>query len=396
MKDELPSRERVRLAINHQEPDSVPINIGFHWQPYLELRKFVGLNPIKPDPDIWGRVWEDPELIKLLGTDCINIGLKIPISGWDFRWNLQSHIDHFSVSWKKIGNPSGAYYEMVDHPIKRPHVAEFENVSWLDSNNPKIFEGIQNKTKHVYKNTDLAIIMLLTTHIWERAIYMCGYENWWIYLVDYPEFCVKLLNKIADIQRRIYIHGLDLIGEYISILRLGGEDFGTQRGLIISPDMFREIVKPVLTSVFTPVKEKLLEKNPNGKIMLHSDGAISDLIPDFIDMGIDILDPVQPRAAGMNPLNLKHNFGKSISFHGGIDTQKILPFGSEKEVELEVRRKIEMLAPGGGYLLSPSHNVQPDVPIKNIIVMIDTAREYGKYPIKRKFSDEELLSEDSN
>jgi uroporphyrinogen decarboxylase len=379
------------MALNHQEPDRVPIDINYSLHAYMALRKYFGLSNYNPSPDHWGRVWERSDLVDALGTDCLNIGLGIPISGRNFKWGRDKYVDDYGIVWKKIEHIGGFYYEVVEYPIKEPNVDEFNKIDWINPNESIIFDGAYEMVENAFKTTGKAIIMLLATHIWERAIQMCGNENWWIYLITRPDFCIALLEKLADIQRKIYMNGLDLVGKYITILRLGGEDFGTQRGLFISKNMFHAIVKPILKSVYKPIKERYLNLNPQGKILFHSDGSIRDLIPDFIDLGIDVLDPVQPRAVGMNGFELKRDFGNQISFHGGIDTQGVLPWGTIENVELEVRRKIEMFAPGGGYILSPSHTVQSDVPVENIMHLTRTAKRYGVYPINRHFSDFELM-----
>lgn len=393
MKEELAPRERVRIALNHEEPDRVPIDITYTWKPYVKLREMLGLPSENVFPDMWGKIYESPDLVQALGTDFLHLGLKGPSWAQSFSWDLDEYVEEYSITWRKISGPEGEHFEMMDYPIKEPTMNAIEAFDWPDPNDPARYKGVREEIKHAYETTDLAIIMRLGTNIWDHASYMCGQENWWLYLSIYPDFCVALMNRLADIQREIYLQGLDLVGEYISIIRLGGEDFGTQQSLILSTKMFREIVKPILASVYLPVKEKYLNINLDGKLMLHSDGAIRPLIPDFIDIGVDILDPVQPRPIGMNGFELKRDFGDRISFHGGIDTQGVLPFGTLEEVESETRRKIEMFAPGGGYILNPAHNVQADVAPEKLVRMVETVKEYGRYPIRRHFADEELMTD---
>jgi uroporphyrinogen decarboxylase len=203
------------------------------------------------------------------------------------------------------------------------------------------------------------------------------------------------MQRIAEIQKTIYLEGLDRIGKYLALIRLGGEDFGTQQGLLISPMMFRTMVKPILKEVYAAIKERLADLgNYDCKLMLHTCGSITRLIDDYIEIGVDVLDPVQTRAKGMNGLYLKQTFGDRISFHGGIDTQGVLPFGSEEEVVEETKCKIEMLASGGGYILCPTHNVQADVVGRKLIAMVETAVEHGRYPIPQTYDQEMLLNRD--
>jgi uroporphyrinogen decarboxylase len=156
--------------------------------------------------------------------------------------------------------------------------------------------------------------------------------------------------------------------------------------------MFRNLVKPIIASVWLPIKERFLNINPEGKLMMHSCGSIRPLISDFIEMGADILDPIQPGAKDMNGLLLKREFGDRLSFHGGIDTQHVMSTGSLEAVELETKRRIEMLAPGGGYILNPSHDVVSEVLPDQLLRMVQVGKTYGRYPIRRGFSDEELLA----
>ena len=175
--------------------------------------------------------------------------------------------------------------------------------------------------------------------------------------------------------------GIEAAGEYVDILRLSGEDLGTQEGPMISLPMFRRLIRPYMEKLWRFAKKKLLEKNPGAKIMLHSCGSVRWVIPDWIEMGLDILDPIQPKAKGMDPFQLKADFGDKLSFHGGIDAQYILPFGTVEEVRQYTRKYIQALAPGGGYIVAPVHNVQGDVPPENLVAMRDAVEEFGYYPI---------------
>lgn len=159
---------------------------------------------------------------------------------------------------------------------------------------------------------------------------------------------------------------------------LTGDDFGTQRGMLIYPQIWRRIFKPRYARVFRELKEL----NPAIKIAYHSCGSIVPIIPDLIEIGLDILNPLQPRAAGMDGKILKKKYGDRLSFFGAIDEQKVLPFKSPEEVKEEVRVKISDLAPGGGYILAPAHNIQPDTPLENIFAMYEAVNEHGRYPIQ--------------
>jgi uroporphyrinogen decarboxylase len=310
-----------------------------------------------------------------------------------FSLDLDEYTTEYGVVFRKIYRPDGSFqFEMRDYPLKQPSLDAIQKYPWPDPLDAARYRGVEERVRHLYETTDYAITCRLGENIFEQATYMRGQENWLMDLILHRDFAVALMQRLADIQRTIYLKGLDLVGKYISVIRLGGEDLGTQHGPLISLQMFRELVKPILASVYLPVKAKFLEMNPNGKLMLHSCGSVRAFINDFIESGVDVLDPVQTQAEGMNGLSLKREFGNAISFHGGINTQSVLPFGTKEDVELESKRKLEMLAPGGGYILDPSHNVQADVPPRNLIRMVEVAKSYGRYPIQRNFSDDELLA----
>lgn len=392
----LTSRERVRLALNHQEPDRVPIDVTYTSKPYIDVRKELGLPPQDVRPDVWDIVRPTLDVVQALGCDLFWVGLKGGSSRQKFSFDLDEYTTEFGVVFRRVVRPDGEYqFEMREHPIKAPSIDLIESFPWPDPLDPARYEGIEDYVRDAYETTDLAICARLGGNIWELANYLTGQEKWLSYLVLYPDFCVALLKRAANFQKTLYLEGLKRIGKYLSVIRLGGEDFGTQKGLLISPKMFRSMVKPILKDVYMTVKERLADLgNYDCKLMLHSCGSVEPLINDFIDMGVDVLDPVQTRAKDMNALYLKQTYGDRISFHGGIDTQGILPFGTEEEVIEETKRKLECFAPGGGYILCPTHNVQGDVSGRNIIAMVRAGQEYGRYPFPQTYDKEFLLSLD--
>jgi uroporphyrinogen decarboxylase len=190
------------------------------------------------------------------------------------------------------------------------------------------------------------------------------------------------MDRVCDVAVGTMEAGMDAVGDLVDIVRLSGEDLGTQLGPMISPKLFDQLVRPRFERLWGAAKDGLAKKNPNGKLMLHSCGDIRPFIPTWIEMGLDVLDPIQPRAAEMDPLQLKQDFGSQLVFHGGIDIQQVLPFGSRDEVMQEVRRYMESLGPGGGYIVAPAHNVQSDVPPENLVAMRDAIDAFGRYPLK--------------
>jgi uroporphyrinogen decarboxylase len=194
-----------------------------------------------------------------------------------------------------------------------------------------------------------------------------------VYLLKESKFVAALLDKALEIQLGVCRQVLRALGDNVDVL-VFADDLGTQDNLQISPKMYRSIIKPRQKALFEAVREL-----SSAKLLFHSDGAIADIIPDLIEIGVDAINPVQPTCRGMDTAVLKRRYGEVLSFWGSIDTQHVLPFGTPQEVEDEVKRRIDDLAPGGGFVLAAVHNIQPEVPPENVVAMFETALEYGRY-----------------
>jgi uroporphyrinogen decarboxylase len=233
----------------------------------------------------------------------------------------------------------------------------------------------------VRQETDKAIMGSFSTPIWEGAWYLYGFEDWLMDLTMKPEITGAILDKVCELATAFTSVGLEAVGDLVDIVRLSGEDLGMQTGPMISNQMFDEIVKPRFARHWRAVKGLALRKNPDAKLMLHSCGSVRAYIPTWIEMGLDVLDPIQPGAKGMDPEGLKKDFGDRLVFHGGIDTQHTLPFGSTEDVRQAVRKYALTLGQGGGYIVAPAHNVQNDVPPENLVAIKDAIEEFGYYPL---------------
>ncbi|MCD6469691.1 hypothetical protein J7L29_02700 [Candidatus Bathyarchaeota archaeon] len=206
------------------------------------------------------------------------------------------------------------------------------------------------------------------TCVLHAAMYLRGVKQALIDPLINSEFTRRLYEKITEFYLELNKRCFEEADGLIDIFMMG-EDLGTQEGLLVSPKIFREFIKPYLA------KHVQLAKRYGVKVMLHSCGAIHELIPDLIEMGIGILNPIQVRAKGMNPIELKREYGDKLSFHGGIDIQQTLPYGAPKDVRAEVRERIQTLGRGGGYILCTTHNIQPDTPLINILAMYEEAKK---------------------
>ena len=374
----LTSRERVRLALNHEEPDRVPIDITYTSKPYIDVRRVLGFEPQTVSPDVWDRVKPTQDVVKALGCDLYWVGLKGGSKSMKFSMDLDEYKTEWGVIFRKVLRPDGAYqFEMSEYPITEPTMDALEAFPWPDAMDPARYDGVEGPVKEIYESTDFAICARLGGNIWELGNYLTGQESWMMHVALYPDFCMELMQRVADFQKIMYREGLKKIGKYLSVIRLGGEDFGTQNGLLISPKMFRTMVKPILKDVYMSIKEQLADMgNHDCKLMLHSCGGIEPLIDDFIEIGVDILHPLEPCDGGQNIYEIKKQYGNQITLHGNIDVAGVLLKGTPEEVALDVNEHIAKLAPGGGYILGSSHDLHAAVPLDNFYAMRDAAHAY--------------------
>ena len=211
--------------------------------------------------------------------------------------------------------------------------------------------------------------------IFEQAQGLRGIQRFLEDLLIHPEFAAALIEKISQIQLEIFDKYLAIVGPYIEMVETS-DDYGMQTGSLISPQLYRQMLKPAHRRLNRFIKERT-----DAKIYLHSCGSIYNILDELIDAGVEVINPVQPRAEKMDSVDLKKRFGNRVVFHGGIDEQHVLPYGSVLEVQEEVWERITAFAPGGGYILAPAHNIQDDVPPENVMAMFDVALKWGRYPI---------------
>jgi uroporphyrinogen decarboxylase len=379
------SRERVLAAVNHQEPDRVPVDMVLTIDVYRDMKKALNLEHLPDNPRMghWTDVQMPIEMIQALGTDMYYISPRSGTSVHSKKFDDGSFTDEWGCYWKKTAIDGGHFYfELQNPPLAKATIEDLKTYQWPNPDDPVRYAGLREEMEEVRAQTDLAILAKFGGAVFEVATYMRGHERWYMDLVNNQAFAHALMDKICQIQKRINECCMNEVGEYVDILRLSGEDLGMQDRTLISPKSFRNVVKPHLQELWRHAKATLTAKNPAAKIMLHSCGAVKPFIEDLIESGVDILDPVQPAAKDMNRYELKKAFGDRIVFHGNIDIQNILPFGTKEEIKNEVIDAIKALAPGGGFLMAPAHNVQSDVSAENLIYMVQCAKEFGQYPIK--------------
>jgi uroporphyrinogen decarboxylase len=377
------SRERVIATINHNEPDRVPIDVQPGFDFYLSLKGLLGLEIEENiQPSYFREVIPHPRVCEEMGWDVISIKLVKPESRPSRESDdPDSMVDVWGVERKRINQPGGGcLWEAVKHPLANAKMEDLNSYPWPNPEMSGVREATEAFAKMLFEDTDLAIIGRFGGTIIETALDLMGFQNWLMAAVAEPQLAGALLDKITDIAIKLDRLGLDAAGKYIQILKVSGDDLGMQTGLIYSPTLIRELLLPRLKRRWQAARKYIRQElDLNIPLMFHTDGAVRAIIPDLIQAGVDILNPIQPFCQDMLFEELKDEFGDRLVFHGGIDIQRVLPFGSSLDVESHVKEVISALAPGGGYILSPTHIVQADTPPENIITMTQTAQTFGVY-----------------
>lgn len=379
-------RQRVLQALNHQEPDRIPIDLGativssITKSAYIDLKKYLGmpLEEITMLDHVQQLPYLDEALVRRFDVDFRMVQLPSATAP-GLSYYLDGDYYAFIDRWgSKLHMPKegGLYFDWVDFPFTELSEEALNRYDWPRPDPQEYILRLRDQAKMLYENTDFALVgsAVIGGGIFEQPARTIGLQNFFMALVTEPQFADRLMEKITDIYIESCNNYLDQIGQYINVFTFWDDVCG-QDGWLIRPDLYRRLIKPKQRRLVEAIKKKT-----DAKLFYHSCGATFDLIPDLIEIGFDILNPVQVSARGMDTKRLKQTFGKDITFWGGgVDTQHVLPFGKQQEVIDEVKRRIDDLAPGGGFVFAAVHNVQAFVPPQNIVAAFETALEYGKY-----------------
>jgi uroporphyrinogen decarboxylase len=376
----LTSRERVLCALNHEEPDRVPIFFGTSGATtmlapgYDRLKAHLG---IPGETTVFWRglqyVLMDEEVLAWAGSDGRPLLAGPAPAPLAHDVSADAYVDGWGSLWER--RPDAIYYEVVDSPIRTATIADLDRYPWPDLAHPSRFVGLRERAKAI-QEAGYAVVALSGVSPFEQAYVSRGVENWMLDLAGNPDFALALMRKITDLMKASVIKLLEEAGDCIDVL-ITGDDLGSQNATLISPRMYRRMIKPFHVELMSEIK-----KWTKAKIFYHSDGNIYSLLGDLVEIGVDLLNPVQVNAGDMgNTARLKREFGDRLAFCGAIDTGWVLPYGTPADVRAEVRRRIGDLGPGGGYILASVHCIQPDVPVENIIAMLDEAKVAGRYPL---------------
>lgn len=380
------SFERILMAINHKEPDRIPLDLGgtestsISLKAYSMVRDYFGLPKKEPAVLSFGGQLAQPDsdICDLLGVDTRRI-TRHDLSDWslnveetDGAWFFK---DEWGAKWKMPKN--GFYFDMVGHPLKDADFEAVKKYKWPNGKDISISRGLAEHAVEIYSRSKAALVLdaRIGNGFFHTGALLEGYQDFFTDLLLSPEKTTYILDKVLELKLDYFDVLLNEVGKQIHVIR-ELDDLGGQNGLLISPEEYRKYIKPRQRILFDFIKKKA----PNAKLLFHSCGSIYQIIPDLIELGVDIINPVQVSAAFMDTKRLKREFGKDITFWGGgIDTQNILPKGKSQEVRDEVKRRIDDLAPGGGFVFATVHNIQEDVPIENIIALFESIKDYGSY-----------------
>jgi uroporphyrinogen decarboxylase len=321
------------------------------------------------------------EVLLELGADVRGV-FPLTSHNWDVYAKLKDRGKHFEYldEWGFTHHfpKDGYWFSLVKSPMEAVDFTQDDVVGqypWPDASNKTRFVGLREKAIG-YRSRELTVFTKgLCAGLFEMHQRVRGMENAMLDPFLFEVNSDKLIGKLADLKIEFWDTLLDEIGDVVDVLG-EGDDYGTQQSQLIAPEQFRQYYLPYFTRILKFIKDK----KPELKILFHSCGNVRPIIPDLIEMGVDILNPVHVTATGMEPAQLKRDFGKDMVFWGGgVDTQHILPNGTPEQVKDDVKRNIDALAPGGGFVFSTIHNIQAEVPPQNIVAMMEALIEHGKY-----------------
>ena len=376
------ARDRVLTALAHQQPDRVPIVLGvsnatgIKMGAYRALKTRLGIEA----PDRWLYDWPelgtaavDEATLRRLHVDVRGVLDREPADVLERNRMRPPHTDYVN-SWGSgaVEIAPDEWFPMVEPLADARTIDAVASFPWPDMDDPTRVAHMAGEAAALRAEGEYAVMVTpWLLFPLERAFAMQGMDRFLMNMAIEPDFAAALLRRITDLCIRLMDHVLEAVGPNLDILKIG-DDLGTQQSLLMSPAMYRQLLKPLHAELIAAIRRRT-----DAAILFHSDGDVFPLIDDLVEIGVDVLNPIQTSAGRMSDLaTLKERYGRRLAFCGGIDTQRILPHGQPSEVAAEVRRVIDVLGPGGGYLLSSVHTVMNDVPADNILAMVDTAASY--------------------
>ncbi|KXA89279.1 hypothetical protein AKJ62_03425 [candidate division MSBL1 archaeon SCGC-AAA259D14] len=361
-------RERVLKAINLEEPDRIPIDLGstnctsMTVLPYEKMKEKLSIDtPTRLMMKNFQLAEIDERVLKELEIDTRGVHGFSASDAIKEKVSEKVYVNQFGIKYKR---PSvGERYDMVEHPLAGVSLEEYEEYEWPEPKKEDIVQNVEERARKLFEEEKYAIVGdVVESGIFEPCWYLRGMQNFLIDLIGNKEYVHKLMSDMLEFQIKRYEAFLDRVGEYLDVVFVG-DDLATTDKTLMSKDTYREMVKPYQKKYFDMIKNMT-----DAKLMYHSDGNIVDFLDDLVEIGIDILNPIETSALDIDKLK---EFEDDLCFWGGIDNKEVLPNGTKKDVEQEVKKRIHQLGPSG-YVLTSVHNIQADVPAENALTMFRT------------------------
>jgi len=380
------SRERLLAALSHREPDRVPIDLGgnqtgIHRIAYKNLIDRLGLREdivimdlvqqlARPSEAVLQRLHVDTRYVWAKGPDSFR-GQVVKRTRDGGIWN--DFTDEFGVRWS-MPDEHPYYFDISHSPLAGLSLERIQEYPFPKGDEPSRFAGLRDRALEIRRDTPYAVVSGISGVVYEICWYMRGLENLFEDMIERPQVLETIIDRTLKFWLDWFGRFLDEVSDVVDVIMIG-DDLAGQDGPLFSPEIYRRIVKPRQKRLVQYIRSRT-----PAKIWYHTCGSAVAHIPDLLDNGIDILNPVQISARGMEPAKLKAQFGGRLSFWGGgIDSQHVLPRAMPQEVREHVRRNVEAFKPGGGYVFNNVHNIQADVPPENVLAMFDAAKEFGAY-----------------
>jgi len=376
------SRDRVRATLAHREPDRIPFDLGgtratgIHVHAYAQLRDALGLQAREPRvADITQQLADvEPDVLDAMEADVRYVAPRAASTYHrEFREDgeYRTFVDEWGVG-RRMPLGTGLYYDSYAPPLGGDiGLDAVEAYGWPDASDPARYTGMGEEARRYVEEEGRAVqVGSISGGLTEGLLKLRGFEDGYMDLASDPALARRIMERILEVKIDYWSRVLPLVDGYVDVVG-EADDLGGQDRTLFAPATYRSLVKPLHRELFA-----YLHAHTDARVFFHTCGAVRELIPDLIDVGVDILNPVQVSAAGMDTAELKREFGRDLVFWGGgVDTQRVLGTGRPEEVRKEVHRRVRDLAPGGGFVFAAVHNIQPNVPAGNILAMRAALRE---------------------
>lgn len=369
-------RERVLAAISHRAPDMVPLDLGGTRNSSIVVEGYERLKTrfgVRDDSLLFDRMQRcvevDEHILRALDIDTRAVPGGLPSQLPPQPADHNRYGDSWGVERVQ---PSGSYYyDQERFPLTGEiTVSDIAGYPWPDPEDAGLTRGVKERLRWIRQNTDCAAVLTIPAPFVHTSQYLRGFEDWFIDFATGRTRLAALFDAVLEINLRVAERLLREAGDDADVV-VCGDDLGGQNGLLVSDEDYRKLIKPRHAAYFRQVHEL-----SGAKLLFHCCGSVISILDDLVEIGVDVLNPVQVTARGMAPGELKRKYRGSLAFWGAMDTQHVLPAGTVEDVRRMVEQRIEELGEGGGYVLAACHNLQPDVPLENILAMFEHAREY--------------------